>query len=340
MLRYDHRGHGGSDVVPGPVAIEDLAGDVVEMLDELELESVSFCGLSIGGAVGMAFAAANPERVDRLVLACTSVRFGPPEGWYERASVVREEGLDGIADELVGRWFTPTFRAAQPETVARFRSMLVATPREGYAACCDALARWDFRGELHRIAAPTLVIAAAEDPSTPPAHGEAIAAGTRRRARRARAGSPRGERRAAGSLLARAPAPPRAGGGGMTDERHDEGMRVRREVLGDEHVDRAVAGTTPFTADFQDLITRYAWGEIWARPGLDRKTRSCITLTALTALNHHEELAMHVRAALRNGVTADEIKEVLLQAAIYCGVPAANRAFAIAQGVLAEEEQR
>ena len=117
---------------------------------------------------------------------------------------------------------------------------------------------------------------------------------------------------------------------------HDDGMRIRREVLGDEHVDRAIERTTGFTADFQDLITRYAWGEIWARPGLDRKTRSCITLTALVALNHHEELAMHVRAALRNGLTADEIKEVLLQSAIYCGVPAANRAFAVAQAVLDE----
>jgi 3-oxoadipate enol-lactonase/4-carboxymuconolactone decarboxylase len=117
----------------------------------------------------------------------------------------------------------------------------------------------------------------------------------------------------------------------------DEGMKTRREVLGDEHVDRAIAGTTPFTADFQDLITRYAWGEIWSRPGLDRRTRSAITLTALTALGHHHELAMHVRAALRNGLTPDEIKEVLLQAAIYCGVPAANRAFAIAQEVLTGE---
>jgi 4-carboxymuconolactone decarboxylase len=117
---------------------------------------------------------------------------------------------------------------------------------------------------------------------------------------------------------------------------YDEGMRVRREVLGDEHVDRAVEGTTEFTREFQDLITRYAWGEIWARPGLDRKTRSCITLTALIALNHHDELAMHVRAALRNGLTPDEIKEVLLQSAVYCGVPAANRAFTIAQTVLDE----
>ncbi|MEA2479234.1 MAG: 3-oxoadipate enol-lactonase / 4-carboxymuconolactone decarboxylase [Thermoleophilaceae bacterium] len=118
-------------------------------------------------------------------------------------------------------------------------------------------------------------------------------------------------------------------------DRHDEGMRVRREVLGDDHVDRAVAGTTPFTEDFQDLITRYAWGEVWTRPGLDRRTRSCITITALVALGHHEELALHVRAALRNGLSEAEIAEVILQSAIYCGVPAANAAFKVAQGVLA-----
>jgi 4-carboxymuconolactone decarboxylase len=118
---------------------------------------------------------------------------------------------------------------------------------------------------------------------------------------------------------------------------HERGMEVRRAVLGDEHVDRVAARTTDFTADFQDLITRYAWGEIWTRPGLDRRTRSCITLTALVAGGHDQELAMHVRAALRNGLTPDEIKEVLLQTAIYCGVPAANSAFAVAQEVLVEE---
>ena len=120
-------------------------------------------------------------------------------------------------------------------------------------------------------------------------------------------------------------------------ETYDKGMEVRREVLGDAHVDAAIERTTGFTADFQDLITRYAWGEIWSRPGLDRRTRSCITLTALVALGRDEELAMHVRAALRNGLTPDEIKEVLLQSAVYCGVPAANSAFAVAQRVLAEE---
>ena len=125
----------------------------------------------------------------------------------------------------------------------------------------------------------------------------------------------------------------------MGNDAHERGMKVRREVLGDEHVDAAVERTSEFTADFQDLITRYAWGEIWTRPGLDRRTRSAITLTALIALGRFEELRMHLRAALRNGLEEDEIKEVLLQSAIYCGVPAANSAFKVAQDVLAEESR-
>jgi 3-oxoadipate enol-lactonase/4-carboxymuconolactone decarboxylase len=123
----------------------------------------------------------------------------------------------------------------------------------------------------------------------------------------------------------------------VSDDRRERGMKVRREVLGDDHVDAAVERTSDFTADFQDLITRYAWGEIWDRPGLDRRTRSAITLTALVARGQFDELAMHLRAALRNGLTRDEIKEVLLQSAIYCGAPAANSAFAVAQRVLEEE---
>jgi len=122
----------------------------------------------------------------------------------------------------------------------------------------------------------------------------------------------------------------------MTDETN-RGMRVRREVLGDEYVDRAEASRTSLTDEFQDLITRYAWGEIWARPGLDRRMRSCVTVGLLVVLNRDEELALHIRAALRNGVTADELKEVLLHTAIYCGVPAANSAFRVAARVLAED---
>ncbi|WP_374976029.1 4-carboxymuconolactone decarboxylase [Microbacterium trichothecenolyticum] len=130
----------------------------------------------------------------------------------------------------------------------------------------------------------------------------------------------------------------RPDGEGLTDEgRYDQGMVVRREVLSDAHVDRAIAGTTDLTADFQDFITRVAWGDIWSRPGLDRRSRSVAVLTALIALGHHDELAMHLRAALRNGLTVDEIKEVILQAGLYCGVPAANTAFRIAKDVFAEE---
>jgi 4-carboxymuconolactone decarboxylase len=121
----------------------------------------------------------------------------------------------------------------------------------------------------------------------------------------------------------------------MTDERQN-GMKVRRAVLGDAHVDRAEASLTPLTEEFQDLLTRYVWGEIWTRPGLDRRTRSCITVAMLVALNRSDELALHIRAARTNGVTVDELKEILLQSAIYCGVPAANTAFGVAAKVLAE----
>jgi 4-carboxymuconolactone decarboxylase len=123
------------------------------------------------------------------------------------------------------------------------------------------------------------------------------------------------------------------------DPRYEAGMRVRREVLGDEHVDRSFERTTDLTRDFQDLITRYAWGDVWSRPGLDRRTRSCMTLTALIALGRENELAMHLRAAIRNGLTREEISEVLIQSAVYCGVPAANGAFAIAQRVLDEPDE-
>lgn len=120
-------------------------------------------------------------------------------------------------------------------------------------------------------------------------------------------------------------------------ERHEAGMTVRRQVLGDPHVDRAIAGTDEFTADFQDFITRYAWGEVWSRPGLDRRTRSCVTLAVLATLHHDEELAMHVRAALRNGLSAEEVAEVLLHVGVYAGVPAANRAFRVAGETLRRE---
>jgi len=168
VLRYDHPGHGRSGIPDSPITVEELAGDVVQLLDRLELERILFCGLSLGGMVGMALALAAPERVDRLVLCCTAAYLGPAEGWHDRARLVRAGGTAAIAERVLERWFTRRFRDEQPVTVTRFREMLEATSPVGYAACCEAISRWDARTGLHAVRAPTLVIAGSEDVATPP----------------------------------------------------------------------------------------------------------------------------------------------------------------------------
>ncbi len=164
VLRYEHRGHGASAVPPGPYTMAELARDALDLLDELELERVSWCGLSLGGMVGMWLGACAPERLAALVLACTAARVGAPEVYSERAALVRERGLEPVADAVVARWLTP---AAPAALVARLRQVLLATPPEGYAGCCEALAAWDFRDRLPDVAVPTLVLAGSEDESTP-----------------------------------------------------------------------------------------------------------------------------------------------------------------------------
>lgn len=175
ILRYDQRGHGGSEVPPAPYSVEDLGRDFVSLLDELGIERVSFCGLSLGGATAMWLAVNVPARIDGLILGCTSPRFGDPDAWLDRAAVVRDKGLEAIADTVLERWFTPGFAQDRPEVPARFHKLLVNTSREGYAGCCEALAGWDFRDELGQIEAPTLVIAGAEDIAAPADHGRLIA---------------------------------------------------------------------------------------------------------------------------------------------------------------------
>jgi 3-oxoadipate enol-lactonase len=170
VVRVDHPGHGGSPLLYVS-SVEGIAAEVVALIDELGLARVSFCGLSLGGAVGMRLALDVPERLDQLVLCCTSMRFATPEFWDERARAVREGGVEAIADAVLERWFTPGFA-----DLRRYREMLVATPQEGYARCCEGLREWDVRGQLGAVRAPTLVVAAADDPSTPPDGLEAIAA--------------------------------------------------------------------------------------------------------------------------------------------------------------------
>ncbi|WP_405718188.1 3-oxoadipate enol-lactonase [Streptomyces sp. NBC_01537] len=343
VIRYDLPGHGGSpaSLLQAGATVGDLGRLVLGLADSLGIDRFAYAGISLGGAIGTWLAVHHPDRVDSLALICTSARFGEPAGWHERAALVRAKGTDPVADSAATRWFTEGF-AGEQAAEALVADMRAADP-EAYATCCDAIAGFDLRGELPRVSAPTLVVAGRQDPATPPAHGRELADGipgaslteVAHAAHLANVERPAPVLAALLGHLAQTPARPADDG-----SRHAAGMTVRRAVLGDAHVDRAIARTTAFNSVFQDFITRYAWGEVWTRPGLSRKTRSCITLTALVAHGHHEELAMHVRAALRNGLTPDEIQEVLLQSAIYCGVPAANAAFAIANRILEEEQEQ
>ncbi|MEW2397313.1 3-oxoadipate enol-lactonase [Streptomyces sp. NPDC046862] len=327
VVRWDLPGHGGSpaDLIGPGATVADLAGLVLALADSLGVERFAYAGVSLGGAVGLHLAVHHPQRVSALAVICSSAHFGGSKPWEERAALVRREGLAQLAESADSRWFTPGFTV--PELVADHRN---ADP-EAYAACCDALAAFDLRDRLAEISAPTLLVAGRQDPATPPAHLRQIADSV------------------PGAALVELPgashlAPAQCPEAVLTALRSHllggakRGMEVRREVLGDAHVDRAQSRQTPFTARFQDFISRYAWGEIWTDPTLTRRERSMITLTALVAHGHYDELAMHVRAARRNGLTPEEIGAVLLQTAVYCGVPAANSAFATAQRVLAEED--
>lgn len=174
VVRYDHLGHGRSAVPSGPYTLDLLGRELLLTLDDLDVQWVHYAGLSLGGMVGMWLATHAPERVRRLALLCTSASLGPPEQWRERAATVRADGLPAIADAVVARWFTPAFAAARPEAIAAHRAMLTATSSAGYAACCEAIAAMDLRPDLGRVAAPTLVIAGADDPATPVEHAREI----------------------------------------------------------------------------------------------------------------------------------------------------------------------
>jgi 3-oxoadipate enol-lactonase len=176
VLRYDTRGHGRSPVLDGPYKIDDLGRDVVELMDRFAVERASFCGLSLGGLTGMWLASSVPERLDHLVLCCTAERFAPADTWIERARAVRSDGMEAVADVVIDRWFTQGFRSSSADTVDTVRRMLLSTPSEGYARCCEALIEADLSDGLGSIAAPTLVIGGLHDPVSPPDKTRELAA--------------------------------------------------------------------------------------------------------------------------------------------------------------------
>lgn len=340
ILRYDTRGHGQTPASDGPVSIDDLGRDVIGLLNTLDISKVLFCGLSMGGLIGQWLAIHHPERVEKLILCNTAAQIGTPTTWNERIETVRQHGVSAIADAVLDRWLTADFRRANPDTRNRLVAQFKATSPGGYVACCAAIREADFRAEIQRITASTLIIAGTHDPVTTVADGQFLQQ-TIPAAQLCELPAAHLSAVEAADAFAQAlneflaePTPDRTVSNKAT---YDAGMAVRRDVLGDAHVDRTNAGITDFNADFQDFITRYAWGEIWTRPGLPRHSRSLITLSMLIALNREAEFKMHVRAALNNGVTVNEIKEVIMHSALYCGLPAANAAFHAASEILNQQ---
>jgi 3-oxoadipate enol-lactonase / 4-carboxymuconolactone decarboxylase len=326
VLRYDTRGHGASSVPAGDCTLDQLGQDALALADKLGLPKFVFCGLSMGGAVGQWLAIKTPQRLTALVLANTSPKFGTPDTWDARRKAVLEGGMQAVVDAVMQRFFSPDKQ--ESAWAQSTRAVLLGTDPKGYAACCAALRDADTRASLSKISIPALVIGSDKDPSTPwEAHGAILArdipgaqAVRLQTAHLSNLEQPRAFTTAILDFLIAE----------KTDaDPLEAGMAVRRHVLGDEHVDRSLKNATDFTRDFQELITRYAWGAVWTRPGLDHRTRRLLVLAVTASLGRWEEFRLHLRAGLAHDLEVCDVKETLLQIAVYAGVPAANTAFQI-----------
>jgi len=332
VLRYDVRGHGASSAPDGDYCVEQLGRDALALADTLGIERFAFCGLSLGGTIGLWIAANAPERLTHLVLANTSPRVDAA-AMEVRRQAVAGGGIATVADLVMARFFSPRMLRSGSPAVAGARRTLLATSPHGYAGCCAALRDAEQNAGLRTIELPALVINGDRDVALPwDGHSEVLA----REIPHARVV------RLPAAHLSNLEAPsaftsalfdfllPREG------DPLDSGMQARRAVLGDAHVDRALASAAGVTGDFQELITRYAWGTIWTRPGLDVRKRRLLVLAITASLGRWDEFRLHVRTGLPRDLEWCDLEEVLLQTAIYAGVPAANTGFRAAM----EEKSR
>jgi 3-oxoadipate enol-lactonase/4-carboxymuconolactone decarboxylase len=331
VLRFDLPGHGFSPAATADFTMSDVASAVLELVDSVGGGAFFYAGDSIGGAIGLTLALEHPDRVLGLVSFCATATFSGEDGWRARAKQVRSSGTASVVALSAQRWFAPDYLDRDPGPGAGALDRLLEVDDESYALCCDALAAFDLTKTAREITVPTRCVAGELDIATPPSEVEALAKLIPGASYEVIAGAghlPVMERPAQAEAIIREALPAETG--------YEAGMITRRAVLGDAHVDAANAKITPETADFQEFITRYAWGEVWSRPGLSRRDRSLITIASLVTGGHEGEIAMHVRVALTNGVTRPEISEVILHTSVYAGLPAANAAFAIAREVFAQ----
>jgi 3-oxoadipate enol-lactonase/4-carboxymuconolactone decarboxylase len=341
-LRYDTRGHGRSPAAHGPLTIDALADDLAGLLDALGIETAHVVGLSLGGMSAQAFAVRYPQRTESLVLMATSAHLPPPEAWDQRVQLVLAHGMAAVVDTVVARWFTADTLALSPEIVQLVRDRFLEIDPRGYAACCVAVRDMDLRAKIGAIEAQTLVVAGEDDPVTPLEMAEDMVSRipgaeltvVPEAAHLLAVEQPDAVSELLATFLARVAGDGTPGTVGVTFE---AGLANRKSVLGVEHVQRSLAAAGSFAMPWQDFITRNAWGEIWGDPTITWKIRSMITLAMMVALHREEEFKLHVRPALRNGVTVEELRALLLHTAIYAGVPAANAAFRWVRDVLGEE---
>ena len=334
VIRPDLRGHGLTAATPGPYSIAGLARDALAVLDALGVQAAHIGGVSIGGMIAQSLAHQAPRRVSSLMLCDTALAIPPATIWQERAATVRSRDMEALADAVIPRWVTPDFLDT-PEA-AGLRTMLLRTSPEGYAGAAEAIASADLSDGTRGLSVPTLVIVGDRDEATPLADATALCAairGARLEVIAHASHIPTVQRpEAVADAMLRFLSPP------LTDP-YEAGMAVRKQVLGEAHVARAGAAITAFDRDFQAFITSTAWGGVWTRPQLDRRTRSLLTLALMAALGHHEELKLHVRASRNTGATPADIAEVLIHVAAYAGIPAANAAVRVAKDTLKEMEQ-